>query len=636
MSSWFYGNTYELLDKIKQAAGNLDDQNLVTAILRQKILAEKEKESLYQKLEKAVVDHLYYIPVEQLGQINEKLTSQGTNQEAQKKHHEKLNAEVAEIGEEDLETMKYTIQDDIHYDNPEFLTKLLLLVSDGNPKDALDKLAEQKELVKSEQDAVLARKEAEAEAQKKLQASMRLASRAKAIIGQLDDSKPEDWIMALLRPGVLEPQQNTEFVNFLNEQATEFLASLGDETLREVLLNLNAYKQSYEHTQRKKAEFNKLNGKGGVSTKINFYKNLKKNPPKRNKIITTRSVIVPEAFVKQMKTIHKNKKVELNISETNQEKIQVKEIYANQQVRLRGFKDMNGSKIGVWRWWTVDGELKAEYNYQCDKWMYVANGSKTRGEGKMYTGKTLGSGFTQWANEAGLCIGLPDPLLPIPEAEPVPKGEQFMDSWDDEWNDVDQIDSDSSSDKGAITTAYGLPPPPANSAGKFYTNPFDLPAIMENDANDQPQGNIPPPPPAWGSPVPITNEVSDDDDSLESDSEDSDSDSEGDEVLFIPKAPPAPPIGYLLAPRKSMPPTRPPPQPPIGKQKSVIPPPPPAPPVYKVPVSPFIRAMLSPPNASRGSGNGIGRGRVYLNSEPKPEFQSMLTISSQSNKYKYE
>lgn len=208
-----------------------------------------------------------------------------------------------------------------------------------------------------------------------------------------------DWTMILLEPGILSPENHQKFLEFLDGNIEDFLRGLSQDSLHQILVNINCYKQSQAQQKADKKEIKVLSTRGNVKRMVDFYKELQNPKPKSRKLIKTRAVAVPDHFIKKMGIIHSNKSGKLAL---NGDEIMVKETYSNGNTRMVGYKNEQCNKVGVWKWWRKNGDPLATFNYDNNHWTYVhENGLKSVGNG-LENVTMLGESFLNWLVYADL------------------------------------------------------------------------------------------------------------------------------------------------------------------------------------------------------------------------------------------
>ena len=403
--SWLFGpsETHLLLQHINSKFGEHKNAELVTTLINNDFLGQEDTTNLKALIDKTINDYLYYHP--KLKEVGTKVTEYFTKLDNDAIKQQKMMETVKETTQQISSSQIDQIQS--------LLTANLLMgedvakLADVLEKQMLNYLTTFSEAdLRSLSEKIIAVKKAQAEKkdeedqeEKRKNSMTKLALRVPEILGQISGAKSADWIVTLLTNSLLSEEQNEQLKTYISDKTVDFLSNLDEENLRELLANVAAHKQSSDLNRKKAIDLENMRRKAAVRNNISFLENLSKNPPQKpTKIIQTRSVAIPDSFVRLMGQIHDRKQDELVTP--NDEKIYVKETYSNGQFRLRGAK-IDNKRVDQWVWFTQSGKVYGEYNYTTHKWTYASDEkTKIRGVGPVAETPCSGPEFFAWIEEA--------------------------------------------------------------------------------------------------------------------------------------------------------------------------------------------------------------------------------------------
>lgn len=209
------------------------------------------------------------------------------------------------------------------------------------------------------------------------------------------------WLLVLLTPGVLRPDTYLAFVKNMGLFTLKELARLPEEEIRELLLSIAEYLRTESSMQKKKEEMEQMRKQCAVKKQIGTLENKHKEVPKNHAIVLRRNVSVPEAFLKNIGSIHERHVTKTKIATPTQhpvassqealrnsgrvsaslkDVIMVTETYANGVTRLSGqYVDLR--KSGTWNWYQSNGDIYASWNYDTSDWFYQLDDLTIKGAG---------------------------------------------------------------------------------------------------------------------------------------------------------------------------------------------------------------------------------------------------------------
>lgn len=399
--SWLFGTseTSQTLEQMTQKCAQYNNSLAIVLLASNEILDETHRTKLKEMLDKTVTDFLYYHP--KIKEVNDSVTHYFSESEKITQNKQKLKESAEQI----LSNLTHSQLDCI----TELLTNQLLSTSDrekliehlhsqliefysGSSELELNELSEKinnfvgikLELESNRQDVL-----------KKKVMMRRLASRIPEIMSQIKNSEPADWLKLLITDGTMDNETHDKYLSQMTKYTLNHLSGLNEDCLLQIVSNVMAHKQMIENNNDKSKDLDKMRKTATVKTNVCFLEHLNTNPPKKiTKIINTRSVAIPDVFIRQMTEIHGRKVEELQLP--IDDKIYVKESYSNGQIRLKGAK-LNYKKVGTWIWYDKKGNIMAEYNYTTNKWTYhLSDQNKIKGHGTTYEPRSNNEEFVSW------------------------------------------------------------------------------------------------------------------------------------------------------------------------------------------------------------------------------------------------
>lgn len=399
--SWFFGQSEgsKKIEQINQKFEKDESSNIISIMLNENIIDEENIVKIREMIMKTICDFLYYYP--KINEAKDNIDKYYLESEQYKNRKHKVTELVKNLSNEVYNSKieciigflkEYLLSDDdVRKLTDHFESEIINFLSSFS----------ESELIKFSE-KIGNNIEIQQQLEEQRQSKLKFVNRIPEIMGQVPNSDQSDLIITLLREGMLKNDQYDKYLVFLKNQTLKFLSEFSLEDLRQLLCNLMAYKQLIETNKKRREDIEQMRHRATVKNNIPIIEKLSQNRYKRpTKIINTRAVVIPDAFIKKMGDIHKRKIEEIELPTDN--KIIVKEYYSNGQLRLKGQK-IDNQKFGTWSWYNKKGEVIAEYDYSNQKWFYnVDLKTKIKGIGLIYEFSCSNDEFLVWLKEANYC-----------------------------------------------------------------------------------------------------------------------------------------------------------------------------------------------------------------------------------------